>query len=144
MSHFCHNLDNETGKYKSNIFINEWKKMKIKIQKIETYTITHSTEEFEFDMNEFRHCTPAFIGDTHKDFMDYITNDIENIKDYIDDNNDVLNTSTIKSLYLLDVDPMFNIIEDSRNDYEDSWFTMKPSPLIEKKVKSVQVEKIVK
>ncbi len=118
--------------------------MKIKIQKIETYTITHSTEEFEFDMNEFRHCTPAFIGDTHKDFMDYITNDIENIKDYIDDNNDVLNTSTIKSLYLLDVDPMFNIIEDSRNDYEDSWFTMKPSPLIEKKVKSVQVEKIVK
>ena len=118
--------------------------MKIKIQKIETYTITHATEEFEFDMNEFRHCTPAFIGNTHKDFMDYMTNDVENIKDFINDNNDVLNTSIIKSLYLLDVDPMFNVIEDSRNDYEDSWFTMKPVPVSEKKVKKVQVEKIVK
>ena len=33
MSHFCHNLDNETGMYKNIIFINEWKKMKIKIHK---------------------------------------------------------------------------------------------------------------
>ncbi len=55
--------------------------MKIKIKKIETFTITHSTSEFIFDMDEFRDCTPAFIGKTHKDFMDYITtiDDIEQL-----------------------------------------------------------------
>ena len=37
--------------------------MKIKIRKLETYTITNSTGDFMFEMDEFRNCTPAFIGD---------------------------------------------------------------------------------
>ena len=31
---------------------------------------------------------------------------------------------TQKALYLLDVEPLYEIQEDSRNDYEDSWFVM--------------------
>ena len=92
--------------------------------KIETFNITHTTQELVFKMDEFRNCTPAFIGDTHKDFMDYITNDIELIKSFIIDNDDVLSNETKRRLYLLDVDPVYEVIEDSRNQYEDSWFTM--------------------
>ena len=111
--------------------------MKIGIRKIETFNITHTTQELVFEMDEFRNCTPAFIGDTHKDFMDYITskvsvpiynyyitNDIELIKSFINDNDDVLSNETKRRLYLLDVDPVYEVIEDSRNQYEDSWFTM--------------------
>ena len=56
--------------------------------------------------------------------MDYITNDIELIKSFINDNDDVLSNETKRRLYLLDVDPVYEVIEDSRNQYEDSWFTM--------------------
>ena len=45
--------------------------MKLEIKKIETYTVTHSTEGFVFEMDEFRSCTPAFIGQTPAEFMDY-------------------------------------------------------------------------
>lgn len=99
-------------------------KVKLNIKKIETYTITHSTPEFTFDMDEFRNCTPAFIGKTPKEFMDYLTNDIENIKEFIEENNEIICHSTQNSLYLLDVEPQFTVIEDSREIYEDSWFTM--------------------
>ena len=46
--------------------------MKIGIQKIETFSVTQTTKEFVFEMDEFRKCTPAFIGKKHKEFMDYI------------------------------------------------------------------------
>ena len=98
--------------------------MKLKIKKIETYTVTHSTKNYVFDMDEFRNCTPAFIGKTPHEFMDYITNDIENVKNFIEDNENIICKSTQKSLYLLDVDTIYEVIEDSREDYEDSWFTM--------------------
>jgi len=100
--------------------------MKIKIRKLETYTITNSTGDFMFEMDEFRDCTPAFIGDTHIQFMDYLTNDIENIKDFLSINGDIICNSTKKYLYLLDVDPIYKTIQDSRSDYDDVWFEMDP------------------
>lgn len=117
--------------------------MKIKIQKIETYTITHSTQEFDFEMEDFRSCTPAFIGVTHKDFMDYLTRDIDDIKEFIEKNNDVLSPKNLKKLYLLDVDPVYDVIEDSRNEYEDSWFKMRNTVDTEIKTKKV-LEKVEK
>ena len=99
--------------------------MKIKIRKIETYSITQTTPDYIFEMDEFRNCTPAFIGSTHKEFMDYITNDIEEINKFIDENEDIICQTTKKSLYLLDVKPNYEVEEDSREDYEDSWFVMK-------------------
>ena len=44
--------------------------MKIGIKKIETFNITHTTEELVFEMEEFKNCTPAFIGKTHKEFTE--------------------------------------------------------------------------
>ena len=111
--------------------------MKIKIKKIETFTITHSTSEFIFDVDEFRTCTPAFIGKTHKDFMDYITNDIEDMKDFLQQNDDIICQLTKKSLYLMDVDPVYTVIEDTRESYEDSWYTMEKH-LEEKDVTSIK------
>jgi hypothetical protein len=98
--------------------------VKIKIKKIETFTITHSTEDFVFDLNEFRTCTPAFIGKTHKDFMDYLTNDIDDMAKFLYENKDLICQSTQKSLYLLEIEPKYTVIEDSRESYEDSWYTM--------------------
>tara|TARA_R110000824_G_C14835950_1_gene638440 strand:- start:41 stop:400 length:360 start_codon:yes stop_codon:yes gene_type:complete len=100
--------------------------VKIKIKKIETYTITQSTKDYIFDLDEFRNCTPAFIGNTPEEFMDYITNDIEDIKEFIKENDDIICKYVKKSLLLLDVEPLYDIISDSRNDYEDSWFVMNP------------------
>ena len=117
--------------------------MKIKIQKIETYSITHSTKEFSFDIDEFKNCTPAFIGKTKRDFMEYITRDIEYIKEFIDKNSDILSPTTLKKLYMLDVDPIYEVIEDSRNQYEDSWFKMNSKVDSKKKVKKV-LEKVEK
>ena len=117
--------------------------MKIKIQKIETYSITHSTKEFSFDVEEFKNCTPAFIGKTKRDFMDYITRDVEDIKEFIDKNSDILNNETLKKLYMLDVDPIYEVIEDSRNQYEDSWFKMSSKVGARKKVEKV-LEKVEK
>jgi hypothetical protein len=117
--------------------------MKIKIQKIETYSITHSTKEFSFDIDEFKNCTPAFIGKTKRDFMEYITRDIEYIKEFIDKNSDILSPTTLKKLYMLDVDPIYEVIEDSRNQYEDSWFKMNSKVNSKKKVKKV-LEKVEK
>lgn len=117
--------------------------MKIKIQKIETYSITHSTQAFSFEIEEFKRCTPAFIGKTKKDFMDYITRDVEDIKDFINKNVDILRTETCKRLYMLDVDPIYEVIEDSRNQYEDSWFKMSSKVNTKKKVKKV-LEKVEK
>ena len=45
--------------------------MKIGIQKIETFSVTQTTKEFVFEMDEFRKCTPAFIGKKHKEFMNF-------------------------------------------------------------------------
>ena len=39
-------------------------------------------------------------------------------------NDDILCKSTKNSIYLLDVVPAYQIEEDSRDDYEDSWFVM--------------------
>ena len=75
-------------------------------------------------MDEFNNCTPAFIGNTHIEFMDYLTNDIEDIDSFIKENKGVISENTQKYLYLLDVSPLYAIEEDSRNDYEDSWFVM--------------------
>jgi len=100
--------------------------MKIKIRKLETYTITQSTGDFMFEIDEFRKCTPAFIGDNQIEFMDYLTNDIDNIKDFLEINNDVICNSTKKYLYLLDIDPIYKTIQDSRQDYDDVWFEMDP------------------
>ena len=110
--------------------------MKIKIQKIETYSITHSTQAFSFEIEEFKRCTPAFIGKTKKDFMDYITRDVEDIKDFINKNVDILRTETRKRLYMLDVDPIYEVIEDS-------WFKMSSKVNTKKKVKKV-LEKVEK
>ena len=118
--------------------------MKINIQKIETFTITHTTREFDFEMDEFRNCTPAFIGKTPKEFMDYLTNDIEIIKDFLDDNIDVLTRETYHKLYMVDVDPIYEVMEDSRDQYEDSWFTMNPHITPQTEIKDSQTEKIVK
>ena len=118
--------------------------MKIKIQKIETFTVTHSTQELEFEMDEFRNCTPAFIGETYKDFMDYITNDIEVIKEFLDTNIDVLTKDTYRKLYMLDVDPIYEVIEDSREQYEDSWFIMNTNVTPKPVIKEEQTQKIVK
>ena len=108
--------------------------MKINIQKIETFTITHTTREFDFEMDEFRNCTPAFIGKTPKEFMDYLTNDIEINKDFLGDNIDVLTRETYHKLYMLDVDPIYEVMEDSRCQYEDSWFTMNKNVDVKEKV----------
>jgi hypothetical protein len=118
--------------------------MKINIQKIETFTITHTTREFDFEMDEFRNCTPAFIGKTPKEFMDYLTNDIEINKDFLGDNIDVLTRETYHKLYMLDVDPIYEVMEDSRCQYEDSWFTMTPHITPQIEIKDSQTEKIVK
>ena len=75
---------------------------------------------------KIKNCTPAFIGNTPIEFMDYITNDIEDIDYFINENKDIIGETTQKSLYLLDVKPLYKIQEDSRNDYEDSWFVMDP------------------
>ena len=107
--------------------------MKIGIKKIETFNITHTTEELVFEMEEFKNCTPAFIGKTHKEFMDYITNDIELIKNFIYDNDDILTNGTKKKLYLLDVDPIYSVIEDSRTQYEDSWYVMNKNVEVKEK-----------
>ena len=117
--------------------------MKIKIQKIETYSITHSTKEFSFEVEEFKSCTPAFIGKTKRDFMEYITRDVEDIKGFIDKNSDTLSTETLKKLYMLDIDPIYEVIEDSRNQYEDSWFKMS-SKVGSKKTVSKVLEKVEK
>ena len=117
--------------------------MKIKIQKIETYSITHSTSAFSFEVEEFKSCTPAFIGKTKKDFMEYITRDVEDIKKFIDKNSDILSNETSKKLYMLDVDPIYEVIEDSRNQYEDSWFKMSSKVGSKKKVSKV-LEKVEK
>tara|TARA_B100001769_G_C22109478_1_gene599866 strand:+ start:3576 stop:3935 length:360 start_codon:yes stop_codon:yes gene_type:complete len=118
--------------------------MKIQINKIETYTITHTTPKFIFEMDEFRNCTPAFIGNSEREFMDYLTNDIEVIKEFLKDNDEILESETKKYLYLLEVDPVFEIIEDSRESYEDSWFEMKPEIEIEKKKTSnIKSEKVI-
>jgi len=100
--------------------------VKIKIKKIETYTVTQSTKDFIFELGEFKNCTPAFIGNTPIEFMDYITNDVEDIDHFIKENKSIMGEDTQKSLYLLDVKPLYKIQEDSRNDYEDSWFVMDP------------------
>jgi len=117
--------------------------MKIKIQKIETYNITHSTEEFSFEVEEFKTCTPAFIGKTKRDFMEYITVHVEDIKVFIDKNSDILSKETLKKLYMLDVDPIYEVIEDSRNQYEDSWFKIGSKVNTKKKVIKV-LEKVEK
>ena len=98
--------------------------MKIKIQKIETYSITHSTSAFTFEVEEFKSCTP-------------------DIKEFIDKNSDILSNETSKKLYMLDVDPIYEVIEDSRNQYEDSWFKMSSKVGSKKKVSKVleRVEK---
>jgi hypothetical protein len=111
--------------------------MKIKIRKLETYTITNSTGDFMFEMDEFRNCTPAFIGNTPIEFMDYLTNDIENIENFLSINDDIICNTTKKYLYLLDVDPIYKTIEDSRTNYEDVWFEMDP-------VKTESVKKVKK
>ena len=116
--------------------------MKLEIKKIETYTVTHSTEGVVFEMDEFRSCTPAFIGQTPAEFMDYLTNDIENIKEFIKENDSIICNLTQKSLYLLDVDPIFNVVEDSRDDYEDSWFTME-TVKIEEKVEQTSTKNVL-
>ena len=56
--------------------------MKIKIKKIETlYDNSFHIRDYIFDMDKFRDCTPAFHWEKlTEDFMDYITNDIEDIK----------------------------------------------------------------
>ena len=56
--------------------------------------------------------------------MDYITNDIDDLKEFLLKNDDILCKSTKNSLYLLDVVSAYQIEEDSRDDYEDSWFVM--------------------
>ena len=75
--------------------------------------------------------------------MDYITRDVEDIKDFINKNVDILRTETRKRLYMLDVDPIYEVIEDSRNQYEDSWFKMSSKVNTKKKVKKV-LEKVEK
>ena len=100
--------------------------MKIKIRKLETYTITNTTGDFIFEMDEFKNCTPAFIGESEIDFMDYLTNDIEDIKDFLSTNDDIICNSTKKYLYLLDVDPIYKTLEDSRTAYKDVWFEKDP------------------
>lgn len=98
--------------------------MKISIQKKETFTITHTTKEFVFDMGDFKKCTPAFIGKNYNEFMDYITNDVDDITIFLSNNKDVLSKETYENLYNLEIDSVYMIEEDSREQYEDSWYTM--------------------
>ena len=117
--------------------------MKIGIQKIETFSGTQTTKEFVFEMDEFRNCTPAFIGKNHNEFMDYITNDIEDMKSFLDDNMDVISKETYRKLYLLEIDPVYDVIEDSRNQYEDSWFTMNKNVDVKEKVLTNAKTKVI-
>tara|TARA_B100001287_G_scaffold268913_1_gene265754 strand:- start:4639 stop:4998 length:360 start_codon:yes stop_codon:yes gene_type:complete len=117
--------------------------MKIGIQKIETFSVTQTTKEFVFEMDEFRNCTPAFIGKNHNEFMDYITNDIEDMKSFLDDNMDVISKETYRKLYLLEIDPVYDVIEDSRNQYEDSWFTMNKNVDVKEKVLTNAKTKVI-
>ena len=39
---------------------------------------------------------------SHKEFMDYITNDIEDMKSFLNDNMDILSKETYRKLYLLE------------------------------------------
>jgi hypothetical protein len=117
--------------------------MKIGIQKIETFSVTQTTKEFVFEMDEFRKCTPAFIGKKHKEFMDYITNDIEDMKSFLNDNMDILSKETYRKLYLLELDPVYDVIEDSRNQYEDSWFTMNKNVDVKEKVLTNAKSKVI-
>ena len=117
--------------------------MKISIQKIETFSVTQTTKEFVFEMDEFRNCTPAFIGKNHNEFMDYITNDIEDMKSFLDDNMDVISKETYRKLYLLEIDPVYDVIEDSRNQYEDSWFTMNKNVDVKEKVLTNAKTKVI-
>jgi len=117
--------------------------MKIGIQKIETFSVTQTTKEFVFEMDEFRNCTPAFIGKKHKEFMDYITNDIEDMKSFLNDNMDILSKETYRKLYLLEIDPVYDVLEDSRNQYEDSWFTMNKNVDVKEKVLTNAKSKVI-
>lgn len=117
--------------------------MKIGIQKIETFSVTQTTKEFVFEMDEFRKCTPAFIGTEYNEFMDYITNDIEDMKSFLNDNMDILSKETYRKLYLLEIDPVYDVIEDSRNQYEDSWFTMNKNVDVKEKVLTNAKSKVI-
>lgn len=117
--------------------------MEIGIQKIETFSVTHSTKEFVFEMDEFRNCTPAFIGTEYNEFMDYITNDIEDMKLFLESNIDTISKETYRKLYLLEIDPVYDVIEDSRNQYEDSWFTMNKNVDVKEKVLTNAKSKVI-
>ena len=45
---------------------------------------------------------------------------------------------------MLDVDPIYEVMEDSREQYEDSWFIMNTNVTPKPVVKEVQTQKIVK
>ncbi len=95
--------------------------MEIEIRKVETYICTDASAPVKLNVEEFKKCNPPFKGSTEEEFMDYLYEEVDWLEDFVEENKKILSEDNIESLDSL-IYPMMDIMYDSRNKGEDSWY----------------------
>lgn len=91
----------------------------------ERYTIWEASEPKEIDLDIFRKCDPAYEGDSHKEFLEYLIENVAYSDEFLENetNIEILGEGFLNELvYMGEGDK--KIYSDSRNHGANTWYDL--------------------
>ena len=90
------------------------------VRAVERYTIWEATEPIKVNVEKLRKCEPPFEGETEEDLLEYLTDNVWNNEDWIEENQEVYGvTDSIELTFVEAYDK--EVYSDTREKYEQSW-----------------------
>ena len=94
---------------------------KIYVRKCERFTQWEASEPIEVDVEKLRNCVPPYEGETEKDLLDYLQENVLYNYDWAEDetNKEVYGEDAAYDLTFESCD--MDVYSDSRNKYAQEW-----------------------
>lgn len=95
---------------------------KLYLRKVERYTIWEASNAVEIDVDKLRKCDPPYEGDSNKELLHYLEDNVYNNYDWYENetNKEVYGEDESYILSMEETDER-NVYSDTREKFEDAW-----------------------
>ena len=93
---------------------------KVYLRKCEFYSVKRASNPIEIDVDKLRQCNPKYTGTTHDDLIEYLTENVFDNPDWLEQNKEIYKDTEITGEELYIENEYF----DSREKGVDEWMEL--------------------
>jgi len=94
---------------------------KIYVRMCERFTQWRASKPIEVDVEKLRKCEPPYEGNSHKELLEYLNNEVLNNYEWSDNQTNIEVYGEDESYDLVMDDVVLEEYSDTRNKYADEW-----------------------